>query len=171
MSREEGTVSKEQRILVLGVGNEILMDDGIGPRLVNDLKELTTYDLRLTTNIKFENLFIGGLGLLEYIQDYDIVIILDAIKTLNGVPGDVYYYTPDDFKETLHLSSFHDASFLTALKFGDKLGFNIPKKIHIIAVEIIEDRTFGKDFTQPLQDRYDEILNEVIQKIQSLIVN
>lgn len=151
------------KTLVLGIGNEILMDDGIGPKIVNRLKD--TLSLQ---NIQFETLFIGGLGLLEFIQDYDTVIIVDAIKTLNGIPGTVYNFTPADFKETLHLSSFHDASFLTALRFGEKLGFKIPKNIQIIAIEIIEDRTFGNDFTTPLQVKYEDIFNYVSDFVKKL---
>jgi Ni,Fe-hydrogenase maturation factor len=67
------------------------------------------------------------------------------------------------------LSSFHDTSFLTALKFGKKLGFKIPQKIHIIAIEIIEDRTFGNEFTEPLKRRYDEILSRVKESIITFV--
>lgn len=161
----------DRKILVLGLGNEVLMDDGIGPKLVNDLK-LQTANLKPQTanfSLHFENIFKGGLDILEFIQGYDTVIFIDAIKTKNGIPGDVYYCTPADFRETSHLSSQHDASFLTALKFGKKLGFVIPEKIHIIAIEIIEDRTFGSEFTEPLQKRYEEILNKVKEMVNDLL--
>jgi hydrogenase maturation protease len=168
----------ELRTLILGLGNDVLMDDGIGPRLVNDIQKSfnkSRYSKPETLNpepasgIHFENIFMGGLGILEFIQGYETVIIIDAIKTKDGVPGTVSYYTPADFRETTHLSSQHDASFLTALAFGEKLGFVIPKKIHIIAIEIIEDRTFGNEFTEPLQEKYDEILKQVTKHVQSLI--
>ncbi len=173
MTNERQSSNKDKRILVLGLGNDVLMDDGIGPRLVNDIQRSfnETYTDLTAPGIHFENIFMGGLGILEFIQGYETVIIIDAIKSKNGVPGDIYQYTPADFRETTHLSSQHDASFLTALAFGEKLGFVIPKNIHIIAVEIVEDRTFGNEFTEPLQKRYDEILIRVKEIFRNLITN
>ena len=112
--------------LVLGVGNDILTDDGIGPKLCDFLKE--QYKGK---SIQFEKLNVGGLEILEFIQGYETVIFIDAIKTVNGQIGDVYLYTPNDFKETLHLSNLHDTNFITALELGHSLGFEIPKKMYI----------------------------------------
>ena len=153
-----------KEILVLGVGNDILMDDGIGPKLTRALQQKFKSDF-----IKYDTLCIGGMELLEYIQGYKNVIFIDAIKTQNGIPGSVYYFTPDDFKETLHLSNLHDVSFLTALKMGKEIGLEIPERIDIIAVEIIEDMVFGESFTPPLQEKYDNILNEVSDFVESII--
>ena len=110
----------KKETLVLGIGNDILTDDGIGPKLCDFLKE--KYKDRA---IQFEKLNVGGLEILEYIQGYKTVIFIDAIKTLNGQIGDVYLYTPDNFSETLHLSNLHDTNFITALELGKSLGFNI----------------------------------------------
>ncbi|MFC2133573.1 hydrogenase maturation protease [Bacteroidota bacterium] len=155
---------QNKELLVLGVGNDILMDDGIGPKLTRALQQKFNYDF-----IRYDTLCLGGMELLEYIQGYKNVVFIDAIKTLDGIPGSVYYYTPDDFKETLHLSNLHDVSFLTALKMGKEIGLEIPKQIDIIAVEIIEDMVFGESFTPPLEAKYDEIFNEVSQFIESII--
>lgn len=140
-------------ILVFGVGNPLLTDDGIGPKLVEELKGLIN-DKRIC----FETSFLGGMEVLEYVSGYNRLVIIDAIKTPGGIIGDVYHLTPGDFRETCHLSSFHDVSFLTALKLGDKLGFSIPKQIDIIAIEIEEDLVFSEDFSPSLAPKYEEIL-------------
>lgn len=142
--------------LVLGVGNDILMDDGIGPRVVETLKEkmpLPGVDYLTTT--------LGGLDILEIIVGYDFVAFIDAIKTMDGVPGEVYKYTPADFRETLHLSNLHDVNFISALELGKKIGYKIPDAVHIFAVEIVEDQVFGEDFTPPVQARYEGIIDEI----------
>ena len=152
------------KILVLGIGNEILMDDGIGPRLVKKLKEKFP-----NPGIKYETTWMGGLDILEFIQGYQTVIFIDAIKTKDGIPGTVYQFTPSDFKETLHLSSLHDLSFLTAIEMGKKIGLNIPENIHIIAIEIVEDKIFGESFTTKIQEKYQEIFESVVNFIQLII--
>ncbi|MCK4346301.1 MAG: hydrogenase maturation protease, partial [Bacteroidales bacterium] len=142
----------------------ILMDDGIGPRLVKRLKSSLPH-----TSTNYETAWVGGLEILEYIQGFQYVIFIDGIKTKNGMPGDVYYFTPEDYKETLHLSNVHDVSFLTAIELGESLGYQLPESILIIAVEIEEDTVFGKNFTPKLSKRYNEIYQEIYQIIKPVV--
>jgi len=114
-------------------------------------------------------LILGGLELLEMIQGYNKVIFIDAIKTKDGIPGDVYIYSPSDFKETLHLSHIHDVSFLTALKFGEDIGLQVPQEIKIIAIEIVEDLVFSNNYSPEIDKRYPEIYSEVISCVNEFI--
>ena len=152
------------KILILGIGNDILTDDGIGPKLVQELQKYIT-----NPNIVFDTAAAGGLDILEMIKDYNKAIIIDAIKTRDGVPGTVYFLTPASFKETLHMSSFHDVNFLTALKLAEKLNIPVPDQIEIIAVEILEDLTFSTEFSPPITDKYNDILQEVKISVEKLI--
>jgi hydrogenase maturation protease len=155
---------EKKNTLILGVGNDILTDDGIGPKIVEALKK----DIK-KGHISYLTAAMGGLEILELIKDFDKVIIIDAIKTKDGIPGTVYYLTPSNFKETLHISSFHDVSFLTALKVGEKLDIHVPDQIDIIAIEILEDLTFSSEFSKPIAEKYTEIYTEVLQYVQDLI--
>ena len=150
--------------LILGIGNDILTDDGIGPKLVSEIKSK-----RIPGNIDYRNIFIGGLDILEMIQGYRKVIFIDAIITKEGVPGTVYHFKPEDFKETIHLSNLHDANFLTALDLGRKMGMNIPADIHIIAIEIIEDRVFSDQFSQEILMKFPLIFEKVISLVTSFV--
>ena len=150
-----------KKTLILGLGNNILTDDGIGSRLVCDLSQMIG-DL----NVHYNTACCGGLEIIEYIKGYEQVIFIDAIHTAEGRPGDVFYFIPSDFRETSHLSSLHDISFLTALKLGNSLNLGLPTDLHIIAVEIIEDMEFSEEFTTPLKERYPRILEEVFALVK-----
>lgn len=150
--------------MILGVGNDILSDDAIGPKTVQALKQD-----HFIPDVTYETAALGGLELVELMNGYDLVIFIDAIKTKDGVPGDVYEYTPDDFQETLHLTNLHDINFLTALKLGDKVGLTTPERVQILAVEIIEDEVFSNDFTPPLAKRFPEIVLEINEKINRFL--
>lgn len=149
-----------QKTLILGIGNDILTDDGIGPKLVQALKKDIHAD-----NLVYMTVAAGGLEILEIIKDFRNVIILDAIKTKDGSPGDVYHLTPSNFKETLHISSFHDISFLTALQLAEKIDIPIPEKINIIAIEILDDLTFSSEFSKPVAEKYDIIYKKVMDRV------
>jgi hydrogenase maturation protease len=151
-------------ILILGLGNDILSDDAIGPKLVKRLER----DL-IHKNYQFMNAAVGGLEIMELIKDFNQVIILDAIKTQQGRPGDIYHLTPDNFKETLHISSFHDVSFLTALTLAKQMNINLPKKIDIIAIEIVEDLLFCDEFSPPIKDKYEHIYRQVLGLISDIL--
>lgn len=157
---------ENHKILILGMGNDILSDDGVGIKLVEDLKMQINHP-----DVFFETLFIGGLEIIEFLSPYETVIIFDAIKTLDGVPGAVYRLTPDDFKATLHIDNLHDISFLNALKVGERLGIHTPSNIQIIAVEIVEDMVFGNEFTPPVQERWEDIKKEVLEIVIGIIQN
>ena len=157
-------IQKKHKTLVLGIGNDILTDDGIGPKLCDFLKEKFKNKL-----VDFEKLNVGGLEILEFIQGYKKVIFIDAIMTGNGQIGDVYLYTPGNFRETSHLSNLHDINFLTALKLGKSLDMEIPPKLYIIAVEIKEDLVFSEYFTEELALKYDDVKQKVSAYIEELL--
>ena len=113
-------------VLVVGLGNPILTDDGIGPRLVEYLEKSGGFP-----DVEYRSEAVGGLEILERVQGYDSAVFIDAIKTEGGVPGTVYQFQPEDFQETLHLSNLHDVSFLSALELGKKMGLSVPKNIKI----------------------------------------
>lgn len=153
-----------QKILILGIGNDILSDDAIGPKLVKRLKA----ELQLN-EVSFCSLAKGGMEIIEFISDYEKVVLIDAIRTNEMDPGTVFHMTPDDFQETLHLSSFHDMSFLTALEFAKRMNMQVPNQIDIIAIEIVEDLTFSDDFSPIIANKSEQIYKDVSLLVQKLI--
>jgi hydrogenase maturation protease len=149
------------KIIILGLGNDILSDDSIGPRLVNDLAHKFTGQ-----NIILKTASCGGIEVMEYIRGYKKAIIIDAIRTSGGIPGTVYHFGPDKFTETSHLSNPHDTSFITALKIGKMLKLDIPKDLYIIAVEIVEDKVFSSELTLLMQKNYQRILKQVLKLVE-----
>ena len=155
----------KKNTLILGLGNDILTDDGIGPRITHDLAQMIN-----DPDVQFDTACCGGLEIMEHIKGYKKVVFIDAIRTSDGKPGDVYYFIPSDFRETSNLSNLHDVSFLTALKLGNTLNLGLPADLHIIAVEIIEDMEFSEEFTPPLKEKYPGILEEVCAEVRRIIV-
>ena len=107
---------RKNDILILGLGNEVLGDYSLGIDLVKKLEIQDNYPL---TDYNYS--YIGGLELLEFIQGYSKLVIVDTIHTADEAEGRVSIMYPDDHLETLHLSSPHDMDFDTALSVGRKL--------------------------------------------------
>ncbi len=153
---------RNNKVLILGIGNDIQQDVGIPVRLTRDMKGLVS-----AGEFDFECLFIGGLELLEYINGYQGVIFIDTIKTVQQEAGKVHVFTTGDYQETLHLSCQHDVSFKMMLEMGKKLGFIIPEKILVLGIEILEDLEFSASLSDDLKNRYNGIRTEV----KNLVMN
>jgi len=149
-------MANNKKILVLGIGNTLLSDDGIGPRIIRDLSSVFK-----DSNISFKETCCGGIEIAELISGYNTVIFIDAIRTGEGRPGDTYIFDISDFRETIHLSSAHDLNFITAIELVKSLGMNLPANLYIIGIEIYTDSEFNEELSQPLKERYKEIIEEV----------
>lgn len=154
--------------LVVGMGNPIVSDDAVGVRLATDLKRSLAAIQAVDV---IEECACGGLGLLDLVVGYDRLIVLDAIKTVRGVPGTWYELTAGDLRETLNLRNVHDVNLATALALGRRLGFRVPDdaRIHIFAVEVQDVCTFAEIMTPALEVAYPELAEEVLGRVMLLL--
>lgn len=123
------------KTLVLGLGNPILTDDGVGVLVAEELHARLPED----SDIEIAEVSVGGLTLMEAMLGYDRVILVDAYQNLDGVPGQVHKMTLDDLQSispTQHSASPHDVNLVTAMETGEKMGLPLPKQITIFAVEV-----------------------------------
>ena len=118
------------KTVVLGVGNPILSDDGVGIHVVNQLKQHIN-----NPNITIDEALTGGMNLLDLLLGYDKAIIIDAVKTTdNGEEGEVKRIHLGGFS-TMHSCNPHDVSLTEAIQMAEKLGeTRIPKEIIIIGI-------------------------------------
>ena len=151
------------KTLVLGLGNPILTDDGVGIKVIRALKPRVN-DPQVTL---YES-SVGGLNLLDVLVGYDRAIIVDAIQTRGGTAGDVYHLSADDFKPCLHVSSAHSVDFATALVLGRKIGLRLPKDITIVAIEVQDVTTFGEECTPAMHVAISTAIDVVLQELKSV---
>ena len=132
----------------MGLGNPILTDDGVGIHVVRALRART-----LPPGVFFAEAGIGGLRLLEEIAGYERVILVDAILTPGGRPGEISLLEPRDLRTSLHSGSAHDLSFTAALELGRELGMDIPEDPHIkiVAIQAEDVQTLGEKMTPAVE--------------------
>jgi len=132
------------KTLILGLGNPILTDDGIGIHVVREVAARCQRE-----DVTFAEASVGGLRLLEIIAGYDRGILVDAIQTPGGKPGDICRLRPDDLRASLHVGSTHDLSLPSTLTLGRGLGMKLPddEAIVIIAIEVEDVLTFSEECT------------------------
>lgn len=137
--------------LVVGLGNPILGDDGIGWHIVRQA-EAEWESQEQSHPIDFRCLSTGGLSLMEHLEGYEQAVIADSIVTGNQPSGALYSFPLEELPDfsSGHMNSVHDASLRTALNVGQKMGFSLPRKIWIVAVEIQPNLEFAEDLSPAL---------------------
>ena len=148
------------KTLVLGLGNSILSDDGVGIRVAQEVGEKLN-DPQITIAETSE----AGLGLLDSIAGYDKVIIIDAVQTREGHAGQIYRMGLQDFSLTKHLSSPHQINLVTALELGRMLNLAMPQEITIFAVEAKDITSFSEKCTPEVERAIPEAIKMVLEEL------
>lgn len=151
------------KTLVLGLGNPILTDDGVGIHVVRTVAARLQRD-----DVVFAEACLGGLRLLDVIAGYHRVIIVDAIQS-RGKPGVVHSLHPDGPRASEHSGSTHDLSLSGALALGRNLGIMLPddKAIVIIAVEVEDVLTFGEVCTPAVAASIPHAVEVVLAELEA----
>lgn len=134
--------------LVLGLGNPILCDDGVGIHVVRAVAA-RWQSVPGRDGVAFAEASVGGLRLLDCLAGYERVVLVDAILTGCGKPGEIHRLHPGDLLASLHSGSTHDLSLPGALALGRGMGLSLPadEDIAILAVEVEDVWTFGESCT------------------------
>jgi hydrogenase maturation protease len=112
-------------VLVLGLGNPLRGDDGIGPRVIEELnrRELSERAMVLDAGT-------GGLDLLHVLGGWERAIIIDAAD-VEREPGQFVRFTPDEarFVGSEDATSLHNAGLAEALALAEVVGQPLPEMV------------------------------------------
>jgi hydrogenase maturation protease len=132
------------RILVLGLGNDILGDDAVGLLAARRLRAL------LPESVDVVESGGGGLDLLDVLEGYDRAILLDAILTGKHPPGTILEFSAEDFKKD-DCPSPHYAGLPTVIQLAESLGIRFPSIFQIVAVEVENPYEVLEGLSQPVE--------------------
>jgi len=113
------------RWLVLGLGNPILGDDGVGWHVAAAVERSLA---GTRESVTVERAALGGLHVMERMIGYDRAIIVDAIHTGRHGAGRVSLLPLEDLPDPVagYTNSSHDTSLRTAMEVGRSLGARLP---------------------------------------------
>ena len=147
----------QARLAIIGVGNLLLKDEGIGVHIAHALQQIDIpHDIKIID---------GGtsLDLPYYLKDVDRLIIIDAVKA-GGKPGTIYRLHPGDLNiESEGTLSVHELGLEQSLKIMSLMGSE-PKEIVIIGIEP-KEIGWGTELSTELQQKIPEIVNIVLGEI------
>lgn len=151
------------KTLVLGMGNTLLSDDGIGIIIKRYLEKR----LSSAREIDFVETTWGGFRIIDILSGYDFAVIVDSIKTTSKPQGYIHHLKADDLLPTLRLTSYHDINFATALKLAESLDAKVPSIIDIFAVEVENNYTISEHLSPALWKSIKKCSEQIIRLLAS----
>jgi hydrogenase maturation protease len=148
------------KTLVVGLGNSILCDDGVGIRVACEIATRIP-----TPDVDVIDTSTAGLDFIDMLADYDRAIIIDAINTHSGKPGEIYRLGTGVLNDTMHATSPHDINFASALELGKQLGLKMPSEIVVYAIEVADVITFSEICTPAVERAIPECVGRVLKDL------
>jgi hydrogenase maturation protease len=150
------------KTLILGMGNPILSDDGVGLALAATLRnKIRGADVAASSMI--------GLSLFDLIVGYDAVFIIDAMTTKDGRKGELKKVGEDDRCGTLHLFTSHGLNIFELMELGVQCGFEMPRLAAVYGVEIGSEVAFDESLSPELNEKLPAITEEIIDDMTAVL--
>lgn len=108
----------EERVLVLGIGNPLMMDEGIGVRVVETLMVGYVFP----ENVQLLDAGTMGMSILGLFRDCDYMLVVDAMKDTGHEPGTVVRLSAEDIAPNQVMHSLHDLRFIDVLEASEVMG-------------------------------------------------
>lgn len=133
------------RTLIIGLGNPILSDDGVGWKVVEALLSAS----RFPPSTALETASLGGLSLMERLEGYQRAILIDSMETGKAPVGTLSVFPLNELPNPMdsHSASVHDTSLLTALETGRRMGLDLPDDITVVAIEAKSVHDFSEELS------------------------
>lgn len=147
-------------ISVIGLGNILLKDEGVGVHVINTMKERYTFP----PDVEIIDGGTLGLDLLPLIEGKEKILLVDAVN-FKKEPGHIDALEDDAIPSTLFskLSVHHIG--LSDVLFAAKLKGATPSKIRLIGIQP-QSLEVGLDMTECISGKMEELINVVIKTLE-----
>jgi hydrogenase maturation protease len=150
-----------KKILILGIGNILLKDEGVGVRVAE-----TMMKMELPPDVEVMEGGVKGLDLIDYIEGRDKVVVVDAVKT-GSPPGTLFRFTDKDLAAKKGIMrSAHGIDFSDVVAVSGFLGSK-PEEIIFLGVEPA-DLGAGMELTPEIEKMVPVLINLVMKEIGSV---
>lgn len=151
--------------IVVGLGNPLMADEGIGTVLVEELTKLAQDGKLPSENIEYYDGGCGGMYLLHTIAERKKAILIDCCL-MGTEPGTIRRFTPDDVnsvKKMAHLS-LHEVDILKVIELARQIG-QCPDEIVIFGIEPVSIKP-QMHLNEAIEARLDDYIAEIRKELE-----
>lgn len=132
------------KTIVIGLGNPILGDDGVGWCVANEVKQ----KIGSRKQVDVDCLSLGGISLMEHMIGYERAILIDAFIS-EAEPGAITVSKLNELPNysAFHITSTHDTSLQNAIKLGKSLGAKLPDDVTVVGISAKHVYDFSEELS------------------------
>ncbi|MDW7979372.1 MAG: hydrogenase maturation protease [Verrucomicrobiales bacterium] len=154
----------KRKVLVLGLGNDIMRDDAVGLHVTRELRQR----LPKSPGIEVRESLEMGLALLDHVAGFDELVIIDAVQTGRAQPGTVHVLDGAALGPARFVSP-HLLGVGEMLALGRAIGLAMPQRVIIYGIEVDDPFTVDTQLTPQLQSALPRIVEQVMAGVLGLI--
>ena len=159
-----GVLSPPRKVLILGVGNILLGDDGFGVHLINSLA-----DTPFPPNVQILEAGTVSHQLIPLFREIDLLIIIDAVEA-GDAPGSIFRFSPQDMPfRSEQMVSLHQISLIDVLRMAELTGRK-PETI-IFGVQPKDVTSWSLELSEELRTvmpKVRDLVFEELRKVRAL---
>jgi hydrogenase maturation protease len=144
------------KILIVGIGNLLCRDEGIGVHVIQEMK-----NMKLPDHIDLLDMGTSTMDLIGHLEGVKKLIVIDAMKA-GGSPGTIYKCRPEDLlPEEEGPISLHEIGLLESLNMAQKMGMKIDTVIIGVEPKILD---WGMELTEEVKIKIPTIIEAVLKE-------
>ena len=147
------------RVLVVGLGNPVLGDDGVGPAVIRELAAGG-----IPEGAALCEAAVGGLRLLELLEGFDHAVLIDACECAEA-PGTIRTLPLEAAALALPGACGHGIRLEEALALGRALGVQLPAHVMCVSIAVADTRTFREALSPEVARAVPEAARQVTRQV------
>ena len=151
------------KTLVLGLGNSIMGDDGVGLRIVQEVRRR----LRDCTTVDVEECYAAGPTLLDFIVGYDALVFVDSL-VCEAPRGTVLQPKREQLPDQPATIDAHGMGLIGVLNLGESMGLHVPRKLSIVAVAVEPNMEASEELSHEVEAAIPEAVERVLEEVRLL---
>ena len=154
------------KTLVIGLGNPILGDDGVGWRVAEEVERQLSGQV-----VDVDRLSLGGISLMEHLIGYDRAILIDAFA-LDEPIGSILVLKLSDLPKysAFHTTSTHDTSLQNAIELGKSMGAHLPDDVTVVGIATKHVYDFSETLSPPVAEAVPQAAHIVLNLLKQTAV-
>jgi hydrogenase maturation protease len=146
--------------IIIGLGNPIMSDDGIGPAVAQEVQaRLPAFDLEVSCR--------SGLGVVDWLIGRETAVIIDSMVTGKYEPGRVVRIDPETDPPTRHWLGSHGSGLGEAMGIVRACGAALPSRVIVYGIEVEDPFSVGETISPRLAEKLGAIAEEIATDVMA----
>lgn len=152
-----------ERITVMGVGNPLMRDEGVGIRVA----EILMSSFSWPDNVTLLDAGTMGMGILNLFRDADYLLVVDAVDGTGHAPGTVVRLSAEDIAPNQVMHSLHDIRFVDVLEAAELMG--IRPESDFVGVQVADMAQDSEDLAIGLTPAVDAAIPAAVAAVLAVL--